>query len=327
MAGKPAQERGRWPQDEEFRSQGCDHANALIRNMPPLPELSRIRARSVKQMPMLTFSRISGVLLFGLVPCLPGRIGAFEGADGASVEKAPPQTFATPRAALQAGLEGFRSGNASSAIEALKYAAAGGELLAQWKLAKSYANGDGVPRDDIKAYDYFSQIVTNYDEDDPNRRDRAVVSSALVSLGNYTLNGIANSKVRADPQRALQMFQFAATTFGDANAQYNLARMLLDGAGVDKDGREAIRWLLLAADKGHLQAEVLLGQTLFTGREGVRPQRALGLMWLTLAREAAIDSKKDKWLIDLYDRAGASANDGARQDALAFLEGHLKRRN
>jgi hypothetical protein len=29
MAGKPAQERGRWPQDEEFRSQGCDHANAL----------------------------------------------------------------------------------------------------------------------------------------------------------------------------------------------------------------------------------------------------------------------------------------------------------
>jgi hypothetical protein len=29
-----------------------------------------------------------------------------------------------------------------------------------------------LPRDDIKAYDYFSQIVTNYDADDPNRRDR-----------------------------------------------------------------------------------------------------------------------------------------------------------
>jgi TPR repeat protein len=84
------------------------------------------------------------------------------------------------------------------------------------------------------------------------------VSSALVSLGVYNLNGIADSKVRPDPQRALQMFQFAATTFGDANAQYNLARMHLDGAGVDKDGREAIRWLFLAADKGHLQAEALL---------------------------------------------------------------------
>ena len=129
-------------------------------------------------MPMLTSSRISGVVLFGLAACLPGsRIGAFEGGEGARVEKAPLQTFATPRAALQAGLEGFRSGNATSGIEALKYAAAGGEVLAQWKLAKIYANGDGVPRDDIKAFDYFSQIVTNYDEDDPNRRDRAVVSS------------------------------------------------------------------------------------------------------------------------------------------------------
>src|SRR6202011_5203169 len=258
-------------------------------------------------MPMLTSSRISGVVLFGLAACLPGsRIGAFEATDGAAVEKAPLRTFTTPRAALQAGLEGFRSGNAPSAIEALKYAAAGGELLAQWKLAKIYANGDGVPRDDIKAYDYFSQIVTNYDEDDPNRRDLAIVSSAFVAIGIYNL-GIANTKVHPDPKRAIQMFQFAATNFGDADAQYNLARMHLDGAGVDKDGREAIRWLFLAAHKGHPQAQALLGQPLFTGREGVRPQRARGLMWLTLAREAAIDSKKDQWIIDLYDQAVASA--------------------
>ena len=279
-------------------------------------------------MPMLTSSRISGVVLFGLTACLPGsRSGAFEGGEGARVEKAPLQAFATPRAALQAGLEGFRSGNATSGIEALKYAAAGGEVLAQWKLAKIYANGDGVPRDDVKAYDYFTQIVANYDEDAPNRRERAVVASALVALGTYNLNGIANSAIRPDPQRALQMFQFAATTFGDADAQYNLARMHLDGAGVDKDGREAIRWLYLAADKGHLQAQALLGQTLFTGREDVRPQRARGLMWLTLAREAAIDSKKDQWIIDLYAKAVASANGEDRQDALAYLEDHLKRRN
>lgn len=279
-------------------------------------------------MSMPTSSRIFGIVLFGLAACVPAsRIGALEATEGAGVEKAPLQAFATPQAALIAGLEGFRSGDAASAIEALKYAATRGELLAQWKLAKIYASGDGAPRDDLKAYDYFSQIVTNYDEDDPNRRDLAVVSSALVSLGNYNLNGIANSKVRPNPQRALQMFQFAATTFGDADAQYNLARMHLDGAGVDKDGREAIRWLFLAADKGHLQAQALLGETLFAGREGVRPQRALGLMWLTLARETAIDSKKDKWIIDLYDKAVASANDADRQNALAYLEDHLKRRN
>jgi TPR repeat protein len=228
---------------------------------------------------------------------------------------------------LSAGLEDFRTGDARSGVEALKYAAAGGELLAQWKLAKIYANGDGVPRDNVKAYEYFSQIVRNYDEDDPNRRDLAIVSSAFVALGTYNLNGIPESKIAADPQRAIQLFRFAATSFGDPNAQYNLARMHLDGAGVKKDSREALRWLFLAAVKGHAEAQALLGQLLFAGRDGVQPQRARGLMWLTLAREAAADSKKDKWIIDLYDKAVAAANAEDRHDALAYLEDHLKRRN
>jgi uncharacterized protein len=76
------------------------------------------------------------------------------------------------------------------------------------------------------------------------------VSSAVVTLGIYNLTGIANSKMRPDPERTLQMFQFAATTFGDANAQYNLARMHLEGTGVDKDGREAIRWLTASCRSG-----------------------------------------------------------------------------
>lgn len=278
-------------------------------------------------MSMLTSSRIVGILILGLAAFLPGsRIGAFEGADGAIVQKAPLQTYPSPLAALQAGLEGFRSGDAASAIDALTFAANSGELLAQWKLAKIYASGDGVPRDDLKAYEYFSQIVTKYDDDNPSRRDLAIVSSSFVALGIYHLNGIENSKVVADPQRAHQLFQFAATNFGDANAQYNLARMHLDGAGAGKDDLEALRWLSLAADKGHVQAQALLGQVLFAGREGVRPQRARGLMWLTLARER-VDSKGDKWIVDLYDNAMASVNDADRHAALTYLEDHLKHRN
>lgn len=276
---------------------------------------------------MLTSSRVTGILLFGLAACVPGRIGAFESAESARVEKAPLQTYATPRAALRAGLEGVRAGDAAAAVEALKYAAAGGELLAQWKLAKMYANGEGVPRDDARAYDYFSEIVANYDEDDPDRRDRAVVANAFVALGIYSLSGIAAAKVPADPERAIQLFQFAATNFGDADAQYHLARMHLDGAGVGKDSREAVRWLFLAAGKGHPQAQALLGQMLFAGKEGVKQQRARGLMWLTLAREAAAESKKDKWIVDLYNNAVAEANDEDRHEALAYLEEYLKRRN
>ena len=277
---------------------------------------------------MLTSSRVAAIIVFGLGLYAPAaRVAAFEAAEGARVEKAPLKAYGSPRAAPKAALEGFSLGDSATAIEALKIAAKGGELLAQWKLAKIYASGDGVPRDELKAYDYFSQIVTSYDEDNPDRRDAAIVSSACVALGVYSLNGIENSAVVADPERALRLFQLAATNFGDANAQFNLARMLLDGTGAGKDDLEALRWLSLAAEKGHVQAQALLGQLLFAGHEGIRPQRARGLMWLTLARDAAADTNKNKWIIDLYEKAVASANEADRKDARAYLENHLKRRN
>jgi uncharacterized protein len=253
---------------------------------------------------------------------------AFDGTTqtAAATDKTTPlQIFKNPQAALRAGLEDFRSGDPRSGLEALKYAAAGGESLARWKLAKMYADGDGVPHDDAQAYEYFSQIVENYDEDNPDPRELPVVSSAFVAVGAYSLNGIANSKVPPDPQRALAMFQYAATNFGDPNAQYDLARMYLDGIGVDKDAAQAARWLHLAADKNHAEAQALLGQLLFTGRDGVPSQRGLGLMWLTLARDTALAEKKDQWIIDLYGKAAAAASDNDKEVAALYVADFKKR--
>jgi TPR repeat protein len=280
-------------------------------------------------MSMQTYSRFIALSFFALAVAWPsGRIGALEGAGthAAAAVTDPSVTFGTPRAALHAGLESVRSGDSTTAIEALKYAAARGEPLARWRLAKIYAMGEGVPHDDVKAYDYFWEIVTSYDEESPNRRDQQIVSSAFVAVGLYSLNGIENV-LKPDPARALQMFRHAATNFRDANAQYHLARMYLDGLGIEKDSRQAVRWLYLAADKGHPQAQARLGQMLFAGQESVKPQRALGLMWLTLARDSAKASEKDQWIIDLYNRAMAKANDEDREVALAYVEGHQKRRN
>ena len=253
---------------------------------------------------------------------------ALDAPEGEAAPKSVPLTiFKDPQAALRAGLEGLRDGNAKVSLEALKYAAAGGQSLAQWKLGKMYANGEGVPHDDNKAYQYFLTIVENYDEDSPNRREVPVVASAFVAVGTYSLNGIASAGIRPNPERAMEMFQFAATHFGDANAQYNLARMYIDGTGIEKDGRQAARWLSLAADKGHAQAQAVLGQMLFNGNNGVQRQRARGLMWLTLARESALDAAKDKWIVDLYDKAVGTATDNDRQIALVYLETHLKKRD
>jgi TPR repeat protein len=190
-----------------------------------------------------------------------------------------------------------------------------------------YADGDGVVRDDYKAYQYFSQIVADYSDDDPAGRERAIVSSAFVALGVYNLNGIANSRVKANPERAIEMFHYAATNFGDASAQYNLGRLYLDGSsGIDKDTRQAARWLSLAAEKGNPSAQALLGQMLFNGQDGVARQRARGLMWLTLARDAATDPR-DQWIVELYEKAIGASSDPDRQMALAYLQAHLQKRD
>ncbi len=243
-------------------------------------------------------------------------------------DKGSLQVFKNTQQALRLGVDGYRSGDVKSSVEAFKYAAANGNPLARWKLGKMYADGDGVPQDDYKAFDYFSQVVQNYDEDDDNRRDISVVSNAFVAVGVYSLNGIANTDIKPDPTRALDMFRYAALTFGNADAQYNLARLYLDGAdGVPKDVRQAARWLSLAAEKNHYQAEALLGHMLFNGFEGFARQRAKGLMWLTLARDAAAESKdaKDRWIIDLYNKTASAASDDDRQAALAYCDERKKR--
>jgi exopolysaccharide production negative regulator len=288
---------------------------------------------------MLMSRRITSAMMFvfaGLCicNCLSVPVLAFDGttADGPGDQKAPLKIFKNPQAALRAGVEGFRSGDVHSAVEAMKYAAAAGESLAAWKLGKMYADGDGLPHDDLKAYQYYSQIVENYDEDNPDARIISVVSSAFVAVGVYDLNGIPNSSVKPDPQRAIDMFRYAATNFGDANAQYNLAHLYLDGTVIGRDARQAVRWFYLAAEKGHVESQALLGQLLFTGHDGLQRQRGLGLMWLTLARDAALignppEQKKERWIVDLYDKTMAVATDSDKQIAGLYLNDYKKKRN
>jgi TPR repeat protein len=88
------------------------------------------------------------------------------------------------------------------------------------------------------------------------------------------------------PGKAVELYFYAASTFGDADGQFRLGRMLLEGKGAPRDPRQAARWLQLAAQKSHHQAQAVLGHMLFTGRDVPRAAPR-GLMFLTLAKEAA----------------------------------------
>lgn len=244
-------------------------------------------------------------------------------------ETTPLPMFKNPRAALRAGLESYHAGDAGASVAALRYAAEGGEPLAQWKLGRMYADGDGVTRDDAKAYDYFSRIVDHFAEADPDPRERSMAANAFVAVGLYLRDGLSAAKIEPDLDRAFDLFRYAATYFRNADAQYHLARMYLDGVGVKKDLRQSVNWLELAARKGHPLAQAVLGELMFSGETGGgAAQKARGLMYLTLARDAvAGGGANEHWIIDAHARALAAAKEADRQAAVAMLEDYLRARN
>jgi len=237
---------------------------------------------------------------------------------------APIAKYSSAREALRDGMRDYNAGDKRGAARALEYAATQGHTLALWKLGRMYAEGDGVQHDDLKAFEYFSKAADQGSEDGPDSPNAAAVSNAFVALGTYFLEGIKGTYVSRSPQRAQEMFHYAASYYGDSNAQYHLGRLYLEGTGVAQDPRQAARWFNLAAEKGHHAAQALLGQLLVNG-QGVLRQRARGLMWLILAREAA-DPTKDQWIAELYEKAFAAAGETDRQDALAMLEQYIQAR-
>ena len=182
------------------------------------------------------------------------------------------------------------------------------------KLGRVY--GDGVAQDDVRAFEYFSQIANAHAKDSPSAPQAQIVANAFVALGRYYLNGIPNSKIKSDPERAREMFH-AASYLGNADAQYDLARLYLKPDASRDDFRYGARWLGLAAQKGQHQAQALLGQMLFNG-DRLPPQRARGLMWLTLARDSA--KADETWIKESYNRAIAEASEDDRAMALQMLK-------
>jgi TPR repeat protein len=225
--------------------------------------------------------------------------------------------------AFRAGTRALNAGDVKTGLAALEYAAGTGHVVARWKLARIYADGQGVAHNDHRAFQLFSEIAEDHADDNPRAPQARFIANSFVALGLYYLDGIPNTPIAANSDKAREMFEYAAAYFGDADAQYNLARLLLDGKVSAKDARVAARWLSLAANKGQHQAQALLGALLFKG-ELLPREAARGLMWLTLASDSA--RAKEAWIRQLHDDAFKQATDDERQTALIYIEQRLNGR-
>jgi hypothetical protein len=203
------------------------------------------------------------------------------------------------------GFKAYKNGQKEEAVEAYKYAAEKGHTGSRWALANMYADGDGVTQSDFEAFKIYSEIASQGVE--PGSEDTGFFINALLALASYYRNGIPNSPVKIDLNQARQLYFQVASTFGVAEAQFQLAQMMLAGEGGAPNVQQAKKWLNQARKSGHPGAMSVFGNILFQEGQAVR-----GLAFMT----AALDKCKPKdcgWMEDLQEQAfSISAEDDRR---------------
>jgi len=215
-----------------------------------------------------------------------------------------------PFASFKLGVSAYKSGDKHQALQALALAAEQGHVGAKWKLARMYADGDGVHGDEIRAYHMFMKIVgeggggQSYNE--------SYIADALIALGFYNRRGIASADMAANPNKAREFYIRAATNYGHPVAQYELGRMLLTGEGGAVDPLQAARWFQLSARKGNAAAQAMLGHMLFQAGQEVR-----GLALMTMAYERA-SAKDQPWIGQMQERAFAIVGEIERRTAISM---------
>lgn len=248
---------------------------------------------------------------------LTASAGAGENAlgDGVFDDKpaAAPSEKSSPWDVFKLGFTAYKSGHKEQAIEAYRYAAENGQIGATWKLARMYAEGDGVRENDLEAFKFYSEIV---DQDvEPGSPEESYVSDALVALGGYMQRGIPGSSVQPDMVAAQEYYMRAAANYRNPEAQYEMGKMFLNGeGGVKASISQAGRWLQLATEKGHAGAQATLGNLLFQSGKVVR-----GLAMMTAALERAKPTDRP-WIRSMQEDAFSMADEGDRRKAMALSQ-------
>ena len=222
--------------------------------------------------------------------------------------------------------EGVAQDN-EEALRWYKKAAKKGNAKAMFNLGASYYNGDGVEVDDVASYAWFllAQEGGNTPADEALRRAdserEATPSAGFIKVAEMYEAGDDLPKSAVE---ALKWYRKAADA-GDAKASVTVAKLLLSagrsptpeeyaevrqrcedaakqsfspgaycmvliykrGIGTAKDQVEAQKWMGRAAELGHPQAALELGEAYWRG-EGVKTDLVTACMWIWLALNAKV---------------------------------------
>ena len=233
---------------------------------------SPIRAGLPRSRAMRIFSVLASAAALVLVLRRSSRRGR------STARPSPPQRrrrlAMSPVDAMRTATEALKTGEKTRAVMSLQYAAEHGHGFALWKLGRMYADGDGVARDDYRAFEYFQNSPTPMPTKIRRSPRARFVANAFVALGHYYLDGIPNTPVTAEPELARADVRPRGVLLrrprGAVPARRALPRRQRRRHAIPS-GR--CRWLVLAANKGHYKSQALLGRILFNGEHGIAPAR------------------------------------------------------
>lgn len=124
---------------------------------------------------------------------------------------------------------------ADNSIGALQARAESGDVKAQTALGRAYRDGEGVPQNNTRAFDWFMKAAKAGDAEAQN-----AVALQYRDEHNFT--------------ESLKWYSLAAKQ-GSGNAMFNIGTHYYNGDGVATSDTEAYAWFLLAKKNGSKRAE------------------------------------------------------------------------
>jgi len=202
-------------------------------------------------------------------------------------------------------------------LQDLAPAAQKGDISAQVEMARRLALGEGVKKNEAQAALYFQAVINQLGEISARDKRGPLAATAFRFLAQFHRRGVPDANIAPNPAYAFDLLHHAASYFGDPIAQFELARLLINGDGVTKNTRVGAQWLLRATRKGYAPAQALLGEMLWRGN-GVKRVPGEGLGLLAIARRNASPADKP-WVSKMFETARAEALPIEILEANAFI--------
>tara|TARA_Y100001934_G_scaffold283601_1_gene404640 strand:+ start:5633 stop:7531 length:1899 start_codon:yes stop_codon:yes gene_type:complete len=193
-------------------------------------------------------------------------------------------------------------------VQYLQKAADQGDLPSRGYLALAYFEGKGVPKDDAKAKELALRPAYANDR-----------GKHAARIGAYVL-GLVNTKSDTLPRNYADGARWlkVASEYGNADAMYHYAQLLLSGEGGVGNTVEGHRWMANAAQAGQSQAVARLKPT---QPEPVKEAPAPAVVETPKAKPGFVVNKKEQAGTYKTFTSSKSTAEPAREDAPLALGG------